>query len=357
MNKPLHFALTAAILTSSLFAQTGSVTVSTTLRPKSVHPTYGGQVVCSMVDSGRLVTIDASTVSSPSVVGTPYNPTFSDQFGDAYWSPQFNGRLIAAYRWGGINYIETGAAPAYTVLDSQPTTYHHEGLDVHDTPIGSYVAYSEQNTSSGNAGGLRIYSMGFTNLNQVGSVLTNDEGGNDLEFSRYGRRIFQLGEIGGPNNVRFWEYNSDSGNGFINPTRVVDMPFPGAITRHSSSRVEINGKGSNLLITRGYEGLHAGDITIPFSPVINTYIQLPNLYFDGVRFYPNSNIAIVWGHLKVGTTYTDFLFFVEASIPGVVIPIGIMTYPLAVTDVQIKSGTVFVLGTDRASGDAILHTW
>ncbi len=357
MHTITRSVLFVSLAASAAFAQTGSVVVSTTLSPRSVHPTTGNHVLCSMTQSGRQIVVDASILAAPAVVGTPYNPVLSDQYGDSVYTGLYGGRLIAGYRWGGLNMLDASGLPVLSTATTTSTTYHHEGLDIFDTPIASYLAYSEQNTSSGNAGGLRIYSITATALTPVGSVLANNEAGNALVFSRYGRRIFQVGEIGGANNVRFFEYNSDSGLGFVNPTRVVDMPFPGATTRYSSSQVERNAKGSNLLVTRGPEGLHVVDTTIPFSPVINTVLQMPGLFFDGVRFFPGSNIAVVWGVFTVGGSAVDFLLFLETSIPGVAVPILGSTYPLQVADIEFKSGNVYVLGRDRVTGNTILHTW
>ena len=108
--------LTAAVLATSLAAQTGSVVVSTDYNPRSVH-VHGTQVICCMTESGRQITVDATIPTSPSVSGL-YNPTFGDQFGDGVYTRAFGGRLIAGYRWGGITYNDVSAAPVITTPDT-----------------------------------------------------------------------------------------------------------------------------------------------------------------------------------------------------------------------------------------------
>ena len=95
MKYAIKTILSATLLASCILAQTGSVVVSSTYRPKSVHPTPSGNVICSMIDSGRQITVDATVVAAPVVIGVPFNPIYSDQFGNSVYTPQFGGRLLS----------------------------------------------------------------------------------------------------------------------------------------------------------------------------------------------------------------------------------------------------------------------
>ncbi len=338
-------------------SQISTTVVSTTYLPRSVHPA-GNFVFCCMTESGRQITVDATVVASPTIAGT-YNPPLSDQFGDGAYTRMFGGRLVTGHRWGGLNLGDTSAAPLLSTADTDATVYHHEGIKIYTEATGAtWVAYSEQNTSAANAGGLMMYRMTAGALTPVGSFLNNDQGGNDLEFGDMARSIYQLGEIGGPNNVRFWVYDSDVANGFVTPTRIVDVPLPSATVRISSSQMEGNIQKNNLVLTRGFEGLSVVDVTNPLTPAFNTILQMPGtLYFDGVRFFPNSNIAVVWGLVRVGSVDTDFVFFVDASVPGFLIPMMGSVYPKRVNDIQIQGPRIYILGTNRTTGDAELDIW
>ena len=337
-------------------AQLGTVVVSSSYLPRSVHPA-GNQVFCCMTESGRQITVDATVVSAPTVAGI-YNPPNSDQFGDAMYTREFGGRLVAGHRFGNVNATDTSAAPFMLNVDTESTIYHHEGLEVFTNSAGTWVAYSEQNTSSGNAGGLIMYSMTASGLTPVGSVLNNDQGGNDLELSPKARTIYQLGEIGGPGDVRFWVYDSDVAGGFASPTRILDVPLPGATVRYASSQMERNIQGNNLVLTRGWEGLSVVDTQIPTSPTFNMILQMPGfLFFDGVRFFPNTNIAVVWGVVRVGSVDTDFLLFFDATNPGFLIPLGGTIYPKRVNDIRMQGPRIYLLCTNRTTGDAELDIW
>lgn len=356
-SNSLFVALATVLAASSATAQIGSCVVSTTYTPRSVHPA-GNQIFCCMTQSGRQITVDATTITSP-FPSALYDPPLSDQFGDGVYTRRFGGRLVAGYRWGDVNTVDTSIPTALNTIDTENTVYHHEGMELFEDAAGQvWVAYSEQNTSPGNAGGLRVYQMVASGMTEVGNFLNNDQGGNELEMSPDGRVIYQIGEIGGAGNPRFWVYDSDVANGFATPTRILDMPLPFATTRFSSSQMERNQQGNNLVIARGFEGLSVADTSIPTAPNFNLILQMPGvLFFDGVRFFPNSDICAVWGFVRSGGTDTPFLLFGYAGSPGSFITLFSIVYPRYINDIQMQGPRTYILGTDQSSGDCILDIW
>lgn len=345
--------LAVVLFASSAAAQLGSVVVSPTNAPRSLVVT-GAVVICSLNTGAVQVPVSVANPASPQL-GTPLDPPLGDQFANAAWSPVFGGRLITGHRSGGLNLIDTSASltlsTLFTMPSNAPAKYCHEGLETFATAGRVLVAYSEHNVGN-SGGGLRTFEVTTTTapgdtLVEIGSDIAVGRDGNGLEISADGRHVWQLGwsnNVATNTHLAVWDTNLWTGA----PVLVSTVPYT-ATTSNYDRQVERNPASDNLVATLGFDGLAAVNVSTPTNPVINMVMQDPSIYFDGVRFAPNSNLCAVWGLVRVGSVDTDFLAFGDASVPGLFLPIVVVPMPMQVADVGMRAGRVYVLGRDRTS--------
>lgn len=348
-------------LAASLPAQIGSVVVSTTNSPRSLV-IAGSTVICSLNTSSEQVPVDVTSPANP-VVGTLLDPPLGDQFGNSAYTPSFGGRLVLGHRSGGMNLIDTSlGSPLSTLFTSSPgnpAKYMHEGLETYASGGRTFVAYSEHNVGN-SGGGLRLFEITTTStpgdtLFEIGSDILVGRDGNGLEISGNGQYVWQLG----------WSNNNtanthlavwDTQGWAAPPVLVTTVPYP-VTTSNYSRQIERNVNDNNLIAALGFDGLGAVDVSNPTSPVFRVPLRDPAFYFEGVRFVAGSNLCVLWGFIRVGTVDVDFLSFADASAPGSVVPIVVVQMPMAIADVGVRAGRLFVLGRDRVTSSTTLSVF
>ena len=361
MHHTSLLALTA-VLAAPAAAQLSTTVVSTTDSPRSIVST-GPFVIVSLQQSARQVAIDVTNPVAP-VVGPIYDPPLGDQFANSAWTPAFGGRLVLGHRGGGMNLIDTAGAPTLGSLFSGPTStakYLHEGLETWlDTTGRAFVAYSEHNVGN-SGGGLRLFEITTTaapgdTLTHIGADILVGRDGNGLEISAVGRTVWQWGWSGNnATNVHLAAW--DTAGWAAPPTLLNSVPVPVTLSNYDR-QLERNAASDNLVGTLGWDGLVAVDVRNPANPVVTTVLADPTTFhFDGVRVVPNSNLAMVWGIIRVGTVDVDFLAFVDATIPGFAIPILAIAMPFQIADIAFGRGRTYVLGRDRTTSATTLTVY
>jgi len=361
MSTRFHALVSTLALASGATTQIATVVVSTSSSPRSLV-VAGSTVICSLTISSEQVPVDVTNPANP-LPGTPLNPPLGDQFANSAHTPAFGGRLVLGHRGGGMNLIDTSAGSTLTtVFTSQPGSpakYLHEGLETYTSSGRTFVAYSEHNVSN-TGGGLRLFEITTTSvpgdtLTELGSDILVGRDGNGLEISADGRYVWQLGWSN--NNTTNTHLAVWATQGWTGPPQLVTtVPYP-VTTSYYSRLLERNVNGDNLVAALGFDGLGAVDVTSPTSPVFHVVLRDPALFFDGVRFLPGSNLCMLWGFLRTGTTDVDFLAFADASAPGLALPLAVVPMPMQVADVGVRGARVYVLGSDRSSGAATLAVY
>ncbi|MBK9129876.1 MAG: hypothetical protein IPM13_19175 [Phycisphaerales bacterium] len=303
------------ILAALASAQQGSVTVSTTLFPRSVVIAGPDHVICSFGatnQSGVQQAVNVSVPNNPTNQGALFDPNYGDQFSDAVFTPAFGGRLVTAHRFGGINLIDASVPWAMVGAYSQiqPPKYSQEGLEIFADSTGVFVGYSEHNVGN-TGGGLRIFRMSANALTEIlPSHIVVGQDANACEFSRDGRYLWQFGSVGNnSNDQRLFTYTT---NAFSSgPTLISATLVPGPNTYGDKDLKQA--MAPNLIAALGFEGLAAVDVTTPSAPVFNQVYQSSIVFFDGVTFFPGSDYALTWGYVQIGTSFFDFLMVLDAS--------------------------------------------
>lgn len=351
-----------AALAAPAFSQFSTTVLSTTDSPRSIVST-GPFVIVSLQQSARQVAVDVTNPVAP-VVGPVYDPPLGDQFANSAWTPAFGGRLVLGHRGGGMNLIDTASAPTLTSLFTGSTAtakYLHEGLETWlDTTGRAFVAYSEHNVGN-SGGGLRLFeitstgSLGDT-LTHIGADILVGRDGNGLEISADGRTVWQWGWSGNnATNVHLAAW--DTAGWAAPPTLLNTVPVPVTLSNYDR-QLERNTASDNLIGTLGWDGLVAVDVRNPGSPVVSTVLADPTtFYFDGVRVLPNTNLAMVWGVIRVGTVDVDFLAFLDATVPGFAIPVLAIAMPFQIADIAFGRGRTYVLGRDRTTSATTLTVY
>ncbi len=359
-TRRLPFAL-SALLTGAValgVARDATAQLSTTVianggTPRSIvlAPLTGGlHAIVSMSAASQQIPLDVTVPTAP-VVGLPAFHG-QDQYCDATWTPAFGGRLVTAHRGGGIQLWDaspgtiTGAFPQ---LGYTPTNYSHEGLDTFMHPLGTFVLYSEQHTSSTTFGGLKTYLLNNNTLTPVGQLLFQGGAGRDMAIDRFGRIVWQWGDQNSNQfNGVLRVYNANLLGG--NPTLANTVAYP-LTYGYPDTDLEINDTGNNLVSAMGWDGLTAVDVTSPVNPVINTmYGAQQMIFFDGVTFIPGTDFALMWGFVRIGTFEIDFLWWLNCSVPGLATPIGGPSFPgFRVDDVKIQAPHIYCVGRTRTS--------
>lgn len=359
MNAPRTVAVSLALAAPALaqygLSTTVLSTVSPTPIPRSIElvPTpISLNVICSMTQGSRQIPVDVTNPVAP-VVGLPATHS-QDQYCDAVYTPDFGGRLVTAHRFGGLQVWDAtlpnlgGPLP---LLGYSATNYSHEGLKTYFHQGSTYVLYGEQHTSPTSQGGLEIWRLNSGGLTFVGQHMMTAAAGRALTLSRDGRVVWQWGDQNNDNTdgvLRVYSTNGYTGNPIL--INSVNHPF---VQPYTDKDIESNAAQTNLLSAMGWDGLRAIDISIVTSPVINTvFPPSTTLFFDGVTFVPSTNIAVVWGLIRFGSTDIDFLAFFDASIPGAAIPLLVIPPGFRVDDVKVQGNHLYCLGRDRAASMA-----
>ncbi|MEZ5966804.1 MAG: hypothetical protein R3F56_23395 [Planctomycetota bacterium] len=351
----ISFVLAAPAAAQYGLSTTVLSTVSPTPIPRSIvmvpNP-VGLHAICSMTQQSRQIPVDVTNPLAPTV-GAPATIT-RDQYCDAVYTPDFGGRLVSAHRFGGLQVWDAtmpslaGPLPA---LGFSATNYSHEGLKTYFHQGVTYVLYGEQHTSPTTQGGLEIWRLDSGGVSFVGEHMMTAAAGRALTVSQDGRIVWQWGDQNNDNLdgvLRVYSTNGYTGAPILINT--VTHPF---VQTYTDKDIESNAVQTNLLSALGWDGLRAIDISVVTSPVINTVFgPSTSLFFDGVTFVPSTNIAVVWGLIRIGTTDIDFLAFFDASIPGAAVPLLVIPPGFRVDDVKVQGNHLYCLGRDRAAAMA-----
>lgn len=353
MNPNFTTFLALSLLTATASAQLSTTILSTTRTPRSIvlapNP-IGNHVVVSMSQQSEQIPVNVTIPTVPVVGASAFHG--QDQFCDAWWVQDFGGRLLSAHRFGGVQMWDaspgTLSGPV-TTLGYTATNYSHEGLKTYSPPGATFVLYSEQHTSSSGFGGLIVYQLGASALTQVGQLLFPAGAGRDLDVSRDGRFVWQWGDRN--NNLldgvlRVYDTNGYGGN----PTLLNTVPYAYTYGYADTDLVR-NTSQTTLVSAMGWDGLIAIDVTTPATPVINTMVGAQQtLFFDGVTMVPNTDVALTWGFVKIGTLEVDFMQFLNTGTPGLAIPIGGAIFPgFRVDDVKVQVPNVHCVGRTRTT--------
>jgi hypothetical protein len=141
------------------------------------------------------------------------------------------------------------------------------------------------------------------------------------------------------------------------PSLLTTVPVPATAANYDRQVVR-NASGNNLVATLGWDGLAAVDVSNPASPRVQMILaDTAAFYFDGVRFVPGSDICLLWGVIRIGAIDTDFIAFLDATLPGLAFPIAVLPMPMQIADVGMRAGRVYVLGSDRATRATTLSVY
>lgn len=352
MNAHQHFfsAVALALPAAAQLSVTNLPTPTSSPRSIVLVPTpVSLHAICSMTQSSRQVPVDVTLPAAP-VVGT--DTTFTrDQFTDAVYSSAFGGRLVSGHRFGGIQVWDAtlpnlpGPLPQ---LGFQTTNYSHEGLKTVIWQNQTYVVYGEQHTSPTSMGGLELYRLDAAGVTFIGEHMMTAAAGRALTTSRDGRMVWQWGDQN--NDANDGVLRTYSTNGFTGAPILINTINHPFTTVYYDKDIELNANGNNLLSAMGWDGMRAIDVSIPTSPVINTVLgPSTTIFIDGVTFAPGTNLSVVWGLVRVGTTDFDFLAFFDGSVPGFAIPLAIFLVNFRVDDCKVLGNHLYCVGRDRAS--------
>jgi len=296
--------------------------------------------------------VDLTVPTLPSLV-TTFNPAFGDEWAENF---VYNGKLICGHRFGGLNLWDVTGAPA--VLDTASTTYHFDGLDVHNPPGEEFLVYSEHNASSAPAG-IRVYdilggSLTYASDDLLGSNLRD---GRFLIVTRDG-----------------WVYQLDGGAGSTRPLtlNIYDLDDPYAPVSYPQFDMG-NAVGSYAGLTDleldpfvhqvlyaacGFDGLRSIDISVRSAPVVVDTIGAPGFYVRELSFLENSVYLIASVLLPSGQWRFRVLNCTIPTAPVVVGGwLGDPNYVIHDLRATWLTGPAVLVAGQNSLGQASLQVW
>jgi hypothetical protein len=343
------FAL--GLLASASQAQIGVLTlpVGTGSDPRSVCVIAGGThvVVSNQVDGWQHF-VKVTAPAFPALV-TSYNPPFGDQWFEAEYTPDNNGRLFTAHRGGGLNMIDvsTPAAPVTVASVSPPTvTYHYRGMRYRRNGADGLLYFNETNRGLGVydvTGGGTALTLGWNNYLNNG---IND--GNGMEI--VGNHLYQFGTGPSLTTTRNYRAFSLAVPNTPAPTSAI-IPIPLQLAG-GHTQLRMQPLTARMIASRWGDGLDIVDAN-PTALVRQTLIpNLPGINCWGATPFPNSPLAIAYGTILIGSVRIPWWAFliVPPAGPSSILAVSLPNFDTHDIAMDATSGRVYVVGINPTNG-------